>query len=104
MSRLNQKDKEILNSNQVINLNSTKYAYLGGEFGTHSNDYLEVLIYSGDNFLESAVVENSDYVNEGVDGIRIKTGTILVLCFKIQTKKNIQVQLKVQIMYLVNTI
>ena len=77
MSRLNQKDKEILNSNQVINLNSTKYAYLGGEFGTHSNDYLEVLIYSGDNFLESAVVENSDYVNEGVDGIRIKTGTIL---------------------------
>ena len=77
MSRLNQKDKEILNSNQVINLNSAKYAYLGGEFGTHSNDYLEVLIYSGDNFLESAVVENSDYVNEGVDGIRIKTGTIL---------------------------
>ena len=44
MGRLTQKDNELLNSNQVIDLSSNKYAYLGGEFGTHTGDYVEVLI------------------------------------------------------------
>ena len=49
MARLNQKDSDLLNTNQVIDLSSQKYAYLGGEFGSNTNDYIEVLIYSGDN-------------------------------------------------------
>ena len=77
MGRLTQKDNELLNSNQVIDLSSNKYAYLGGEFGTNANDYVEVLVYSGENLLESAVVDTTDYTNEGTDGIRLKTGTIL---------------------------
>ena len=77
MARLNQKDSDLLNTNQVIDLSSQKYAYLGGEFGSNSNDYIEVLVYSGENFLESGVVDSSDYENRGQDGIKIKTGTIL---------------------------
>jgi hypothetical protein len=77
MARLNQKDSDLLNTNQVIDLSSQKYAYLGGEFGSNTNDYIEVLIYSGDNFLESGVVESTDYTNDGTNGIKIKTGTIL---------------------------
>ena len=77
MARLNQKDSDLLNTNQVIDLSSQKYAYLGGEFGLNSNDYIEVLVYSGENFLESGVVDSSDYENRGQDGIKIKTGTIL---------------------------
>jgi len=77
MARLNQKDSDLLNTNQVIDLSSQKYAYLGGEFGSNSNDYVEVLVYSGENFLESGVVDSSDYENRGQDGIKIKTGTIL---------------------------
>ena len=77
MARLNQKDTDLLNTNQVIDLSSQKYAYLGGEFGLNSNDYIEVLVYSGENFLESGVVDSSDYENRGQDGIKIKTGTIL---------------------------
>ena len=77
MGRLTQKDNELLNSNQVIDLSSNKYAYLGGEFGTHTGDYVVVLIYSGENLLESAVVDTTDYTNEGPDGIKLKTGTIL---------------------------
>ena len=77
MARLNQKDTDLLNTNQVIDLSSQKYAYLGGEFGSNSNDYVEVLVYSGENFLESGVVDSSDYENRGQDGIKIKTGTIL---------------------------
>ena len=77
MARLNQKDTDLLNTNQVIDLSSQKYAYLGGEFGSNSNDYIEVLVYSGENFLESGVVDSSDYENRGQDGIKIKTGTIL---------------------------
>ena len=73
MGRLTQKDNELLNSNQVIDLSSNKYAYLGGEFGTNANDYVEVLVYSGENLLESAVVDTTDYTNEGTDGIRLKT-------------------------------
>ena len=77
MARLNQKDTDLLNTNQVIDLSSQKYAYLGGEFGLNSNDYIEVLVYSGENFLESGVVDSSDYENRGQDGIKIKRGTIL---------------------------
>ena len=77
MARLNQKDSDLLNTNQVIDLSSQKYAYLGGEFGSNSNDYIEVLVYSGENFLESGVVDSSDYENREQDGIKIKTGTIL---------------------------
>ena len=81
MGRLAEKDEQLLNSNQVINLSSDEYAYLGGEFGTNSNDYVEVLIYSGENLLETAVVETTDYIANPTDNIlsdiRLKTGTIL---------------------------
>ena len=60
--RLSPKDEELLNSNQVVDLSLDKYAYLGGEFGTNPNDYVEILIYSGENLLETAVVDVTDYM------------------------------------------
>ena len=78
MSRLNKTDLELLQTGQNIDLTSIDYAYLGGEFATNPNDYVEVLIYDkNENFLESAVVDSSDYIIEGAEKIRLKTGTIL---------------------------
>ena len=79
--RLSPKDEELLNSNQVVDLSLDKYAYLGGEFGTNPNDYVEILIYSGENLLETAVVDVTDYMvgekHKLLADIRLKSGTIL---------------------------
>ena len=82
MARISKKDYDLLNANQAVNLSSPEYAYLGGEFTTNSNDYIEVLIYSGENLLESAIVDKEDYSytnthSEHTVDIRIKTGTVL---------------------------
>ena len=78
MSRLNKTDLELLQTGQGIDLGSNNYAYLGGKFTENPNDYVEVLIYDkNENFLESAVVDSSDYIVEENEGIKLKTGTIL---------------------------
>ena len=78
MSRLNEKDAELVLGGDRINLSDTKFAYLGGEFLTNPNDYIEVLIYdTNDNFLESATVNSEDYYQDNTNAIRLKTGTIL---------------------------
>ena len=57
---------------------SAKDAYLGGEFTTHPNDYIQVLIYdTNDNFIESGIVDSSDYSYESEIGVKLNTGTIL---------------------------
>tara|TARA_R100000030_G_scaffold24100_1_gene17441 strand:- start:3932 stop:4699 length:768 start_codon:yes stop_codon:yes gene_type:complete len=77
MSRLNEKDLQILQTGKNIDFNSPSYSYIDGEFGTNPTDYIEILIHDEEeNFLESAVVEESDY--EILDtGVELKTGTIL---------------------------
>ena len=61
-SVLNEKDKELLISNEPIDYEAPEHAYLGGSFGTNENDFVEVLIYDvNDNLLESGVVDESDY-------------------------------------------
>ena len=82
MSKLNATDLELLQTGQTIDLSSTEYAYLGGEFTENPNDYIEVLIYdTNETFLESAVVDSGDYISaydlEVGEGIKLKTGTIL---------------------------
>ena len=75
--RLRQDDIDLLDSGKKIALNDTAYGYVGGDFSTNSNDYVEVLIYdTNNNFLESSVVDTDDYYF--VDGtIKLNTGTIL---------------------------
>jgi len=78
MSKLNATDLELLQTGQTIDLSSTEYAYLGGEFTENPNDYIEVLIYdTNETFLESAVVDSGDYIYDEGEGIKLKTGTIL---------------------------
>ena len=78
MSRFNEQDGELLLTGKKINLLSNEYAYLGGEFLSNSNDYIEVLIYdTNENFLESSVVNSSDYLRETDGTLQLKTGTIL---------------------------
>ena len=77
MSRLNQKDLQILQTGLDIDFNSTEYSYLDGEFGENLNDYVEVLIYDEEeNFLESGIVEKENYEIRPL-GVKLKTGTIL---------------------------
>ena len=45
MSRLNEKDLELLQTGQTINLSTVENAYYGGEFTTNPNDCVEVFIY-----------------------------------------------------------
>ena len=75
--RLRQDDIDLLDSGKKIALNDTAYGYVGGDFSTNSNDYVEVLIYdTNDNFLESSIADVDDYYF--VDGaIKLNTGTIL---------------------------
>ena len=78
MSRLNEKDLELLHTGQTIDLASAQDAYLGGEFTTNSNDYIQVLIYdTNNNFIESGIADPSDYSYESDIGIKLNTGTIL---------------------------
>ena len=61
MSRLNEKDLELLQTGQTTDLASAQDAYLGGEFTTNSNDYIQVLIYdTNNNFIESGIADPSD--------------------------------------------
>ena len=78
MSRIDKKDLDLLPTGQVINLSSTEFAYIGGEFLSNENDYIEILIYDiNENFLESGVVNPEDY-STGIDNnISLKQGTIL---------------------------
>ena len=75
--RLKQEDIEVLDSGKTISLNNPSYGYVGGDFSTNPNDYVEVLIYdTNDNFLESSIADVDDYYF--VDGaIKLNTGTIL---------------------------
>ena len=78
MSRLNEKDKELTITGKNINLSDPKNAYMGGEFLTNPKDYIEVLIYDvNENFLESAIVNEDDYLYDSETGIKLKTGSIL---------------------------
>ena len=78
MSRLNEKDLELLHTGQTIDLTLPADAYLGGEFTTHPNDYIQVLIYdTNDNVIESGIVDSSDYSYDIDIGVKLNTGTIL---------------------------
>ena len=78
MARLDQKDLQLVRRDAPVDLNTTAYNYLGGEFLTNENDYIEVLIHdASSNFLESIVVDFEDYVQTDTGGIQLKTGTIL---------------------------
>ena len=77
MSRLNQKDLQILQTGLDIDFNSPEYSYLDGAFGENPNDYIEVLIHDEqENFLESGIVEKENYEIRRL-GVKLKTGTIL---------------------------
>ena len=77
-TNLSDKDAELLVSNDTVQHGTESDNYLGPPFGT-SDDYIEVLIYdTQNNFLESGVVEPTDYFfDEEEGGIKIKTGTVL---------------------------
>ena len=79
MTRLNEQDLLLLDTNKTISMQGAGYAYLGGNFTENPNDYVEVLIYdTNENFLESAVVDNTLYsINENNNKIKLQTGTIL---------------------------
>ena len=89
MIRLNEKDRELLKTGTTIKLSgddsvAKKFAYMGGEFRTNEEDYLEILVHDSNQiFLESAVVDRQDYYKRGADHestpnmIIIRTGTIL---------------------------
>jgi len=73
-------DIEVLDTGRSLPVSSENnaYAYLGGDFTTNPNDYVEVLVYDiNNNFLESAVVDESDYISNAVTGLNLNTGTIL---------------------------
>ena len=78
MSRLNEKDLELLHTGQTMDLTSVQDAYLGGEFTTNPNDYIQVLIYdTNNNFIESGIADPSDYSYDKDIGVKLNTGTIL---------------------------
>ena len=78
MARLNEKDRELVEIKNPVDLSSQKYRYLGGEFLENEDDYIEILIYDiNENFLESAVVNLEEYTRDDDGNIRLKTGTIL---------------------------
>ena len=80
MSRLNKTDLELIYSGQKVDLSDStgKWAYLGGEFGSNSEDYVEALIYTtGEDFLESSIVDPEDYKMTPGQDIKLNTGTIL---------------------------
>lgn len=78
MSRINEKDSELLLGGQTVDLSSNEYSYLGGEFLDNADDFVEVLIYdTNENFLESSIVNSSDYSKQDDGTLKLKTGTIL---------------------------
>mgnify|MGYP003650983004 CR=1 FL=1 len=78
MSRLNEKDLELLQTGQTINLSTVENAYYGGEFTTNPNDCVEVFIYdTNNNLLETGIADTTDYSYDYEIGIKLNTGTIL---------------------------
>lgn len=78
MSRLNEKDLELIQTGQTVDLSSVENAYYGGEFTTNQNDCVEVLIYdTNENLLETGIADVSDYSYDKETGIKLNTGTIL---------------------------
>ena len=78
MSRINQKDKELLAAGLTIDLNSPNFNYIGGPFLSNQNDYIEALIHdSNANFLESSIVNPDDYFLKDNGNISLKQGNIL---------------------------
>ena len=79
MARLNEKDLSLLSDGKTVSLLGAGYAYLGGEFTTNPNDYIQVSIYdTNENFLESSIVGSDDYLYDIPEGkVKLKTGTIL---------------------------
>jgi hypothetical protein len=79
MARLNEKDLSLLSDGKTASLLGAGYAYLGGNFTTNPNDYVQISIYdTNDNFLESAIVGSDDYIYNAGE-VKLKTGTILRL-------------------------
>jgi len=77
MARLNEKDLPLLSDGKTASLLGAGYAYLGGNFTTNPNDYVQISIYdTNDNFLESAIVGSDDYIYNAGE-VKLKTGTIL---------------------------
>ena len=77
-SKLNIKDLEVLQTNKTISAIDPEYTYVGGEFTTNPNDYVEVLIYdTNETFLESSVVDDTDYKIDSSGNLSLNTGTIL---------------------------
>jgi hypothetical protein len=77
MVRLNEKDLSLLSDGKTASLLGAGYAYLGGNFTTNPNDYVQISIYdTNDNFLESAIVGSDDYIYNAGE-VKLKTGTIL---------------------------
>ena len=77
---LDTKDIQVLDTGKVFSISSqdSNYAYLGGDFSTNPNDYVEILIYdTNNNFLESSTVDESDYKSNPETGLKINTGTVL---------------------------
>ena len=78
MDRLKQKDKELLATGKGINLLAPENAYMGGQFTTNENDYVEVLIHdTNENLLETSIADKEDYNIDENNTINLKTGTIL---------------------------
>ena len=78
MARIENRDKELLLTGRNVDMSAPENAYMGGEFLTNENDYIEILIYSTTNdFIESAVVNSEDYILDNDGNVKLKTGTIL---------------------------
>ena len=78
MSRLNQKDLELLQTGKTVNLSTVENAYYGGEFTENPNDCVEVLIYdTNNNLIETGIADTTDYSYDFNTGIKLNTGTIL---------------------------
>ena len=78
MARINEKDLELLSTGLTINLTDPSFNYLGGEFLTNENDYIEALIHDSNAiFLESIIVNSEDYALKDNGSISLKQGNIL---------------------------
>jgi len=78
MARINEKDLELLSTGLIIDLTDSSFNYLGGEFLTNENDYIEALIHDSNAiFLESIIVNSEDYALKDNGSISLKQGNIL---------------------------
>lgn len=78
MARINEKDLELLSTGLTIDLTQPNFNYLGGEFLTNENDYIEALIHDSNAiFLESVIVNVEDYNLKDDGSINLKQGNIL---------------------------